>query len=53
MGVRRQRQPSVWPRMAGLAGSTKVISSRSDAPVLRFGRKKALSISREYILRIL
>lgn len=53
MGVRCQRQPSIWTRMAALTGSTNVISSRSDAPVLRFGRKKeALSILRECVSRI-
>lgn len=40
MGVRCQRQPSIWTGMAALAGSTNVISSRSDAPVLRFEMKK-------------
>lgn len=52
MGVRCQRQPSIWTRMAALAGSTNVISFRSDAPVLHFGRKKALAILRERISRI-
>jgi len=46
MGVRCQRQPSVWTRMAALAGSTNIISSRSDTPVLYILEgKKALLIS--------
>ena len=46
MGVRCQRQLSVWTRMAALAGSTNIISSRSDTPVLyTFRGKKALLIS--------